>query len=91
MNSTLQDMRARLEEAFRRPALSAEFDPKSIEDLARRIEGVRGAIENRGDSAPTRPTLGWRSVKSARNWIAGSYRRPTWTRWARRCAAISAR
>ncbi len=58
MNSTLQDMRARLEEAFRRPALSAEFDPKSIEDLARRIEGVRGAIESRGDFGAGAPHLG---------------------------------
>ena len=46
--TTLQDLTARLEEAFRRPA-NATLDPKPIEDLARRIEGVRASVEKQAN------------------------------------------
>jgi localization factor PodJL len=52
LTSTLQDLTARLEEAFRRSSSSANFDPRPIEDLARRIESVRATIERQGDFRP---------------------------------------
>jgi localization factor PodJL len=52
LTSTLQDLTARLEEAFRRPASSAPFDARPLEDLARRIEGVRATVERQADFRP---------------------------------------
>jgi localization factor PodJL len=52
LTATLQDLTARLEEAFRRPASSATFDPRPLEDLARRIEGVRATVERQADFRP---------------------------------------
>ena len=48
---TLQDQMARLEEAFRRPVPSV-FDPRPIEELARRIENVRVTVERQADFRP---------------------------------------
>ena len=48
----MQDLTARLEEAFRRPASSAPFDARPLEDLARRIEGVRATVERQADFRP---------------------------------------
>ena len=50
--STLQELTARLEEAFRRSSSSANFDPRPIEDLARRIEAMRATMERQGDFGP---------------------------------------
>ena len=52
LTSTLQELTARLEEAFRRPAPSANFDPEPLEDLARRIESVRSTVERQSDFRP---------------------------------------
>ena len=52
LTSTLQELTARLEEAFRRPAPSANFDPRPFEDLARRIESVRTTVERQADFRP---------------------------------------
>jgi localization factor PodJL len=49
---TLQDLTARLEEAIRRPASSTPFDVRPLEDLARRIEGVRATVERQADFRP---------------------------------------
>ncbi len=48
LNSTLQSLTARLEEAFRAP----EVDAKSWDDLSRQVEDLRGAMERRPDFAP---------------------------------------
>ncbi|MFZ0210522.1 MAG: hypothetical protein WAL59_31205, partial [Roseiarcus sp.] len=52
LTSTLQELTARLEEAFRRPAPSTNFDPRPLEDLARRIESVRTTVERQADFRP---------------------------------------
>src|SRR5271163_4303555 len=52
LTSTLQELTARLEEAFRRSSSSTNFDPRPIEDLARRIEAVRATMERQGDFRP---------------------------------------
>jgi localization factor PodJL len=49
--AALQGMIGRLEEGLRRQA-PAPIDPRPIEDLARRIEGVRGLVEGAGALAP---------------------------------------
>ena len=49
---TLQDQMARLEAAFRRPASPTNFDPRPLEELARRIEGVRVTVERQADFRP---------------------------------------
>lgn len=46
--STLQGLTARLEEAFRKPQ-TAVVDARPMEELARRIEGVRASVEKQGD------------------------------------------
>ena len=43
----MQDLTRRLEEAVNRPP--ARLDPKPIEDLARRIDGVRASVDRQGD------------------------------------------
>jgi localization factor PodJL len=48
----LQDQMARLEEAFRRPAPIPNFDARPLEELARRIEGVRATVERQADFRP---------------------------------------
>src|SRR5271156_4181087 len=52
LTSTLQALTARLEEASRRSSSSTNFDPRPIEDLARRIEAVRATMERQGDFRP---------------------------------------
>jgi localization factor PodJL len=50
--SALQELTARLEEVFRRSASSTNFDPRPIEDLARRIEAMRATLERQTDFRP---------------------------------------
>jgi localization factor PodJL len=52
LTSTLQDMTARLDEAFRRPATALKFDPEPLEDLARQIDGLRVTIVRTTDFLP---------------------------------------
>jgi localization factor PodJL len=49
--AAFQGMSAKLEETLRQPRV-ASVDPKPIEDLARRIEGVRATVERKADFAP---------------------------------------
>ncbi len=49
--AALQGMIGRLEEGLRRPT-PGPIDPRPIEELARRIEGVRGLVEGAGALAP---------------------------------------
>ncbi len=49
--TVLQGMVARLEAALQRPT-TASIDARPIEELSRRIEGVRGLVERQGGLAP---------------------------------------
>ena len=49
--TALQGMVARLEAALQRPT-TASIDARPIEELSRRIEGVRGLVERQGGLAP---------------------------------------
>ncbi len=49
--STLQGMVSRLEETLRRPT-AVSLDARPLEDLSRRIEGVRGLVERQGGLTP---------------------------------------
>jgi len=51
MMAALQGTIGRLEEALQRPT-ATPIDPRPIEDLARRIEGVRGLVERQDTLAP---------------------------------------
>ncbi len=52
LNSTLQTLTARLEDAFRKPSASPALDARPVEELARRIEGVRATMERQADLRP---------------------------------------
>ena len=58
LTSTLQELTARLEDAFLRPAPSTKFRPRPLEDLARRIESVRTTAGTAGGLPPARRKAG---------------------------------
>ncbi len=51
VNATLRQLVTRVDEAIKRPATVA-IDPKPIEDLARRIDGMKGVLERQDRLAP---------------------------------------
>jgi len=51
----LEQIASRMDQALQRPAAAPSFNPGALEELARRIDGVRESIETRYASPPTTP------------------------------------
>jgi localization factor PodJL len=53
----LEDLAQRMDAALRRPPQSAPIDPRALEDLARRIDSLHGAVERQPDPAKLEAVL----------------------------------
>ena len=88
----LEDLAQRMDAALRRPPQPAPIDPRVLEDLARRIDSLHGAVERQPDPAKLEAVLRDIAQKLDRPVVAGGSLEPLTMHGARsRPAARPAR